>query len=94
MSKEEKHVLFKKIDDNKDERERKAREDGKDWCSFGSHAVEKEEMIFCAVEELGLQRCIPGQQKHNACINHFSRFIVPHHNRGLNSRCFNFETVF
>ena len=68
-------------DENTQKRKEKALESGLDWCAHGSHAVEKDEMIFCPVEDLELTRCIPGRIRHHACIKHFEQYIKPHHDR-------------
>lgn len=81
LSKEEKSAYHKRTDANKAKRKQKAFDDGRDWCAHGSHAVNKEDMIFCPVDDLGIVGCIPGKTRHHACIRHFSAYIAPHRAR-------------
>lgn len=60
MSKDAKRNRTEQIDKNKMDRRDSALESSdKDWCKYGGHAVDKQEMIFCPIQDLGLQE--PGQ---------------------------------
>lgn len=65
-------------DRNKMARKQRALDEGLEWCAFGSHKVSTEDMIFDAVEDLGLDLCIPGRRRHHACIKHFHAYHLAH----------------
>lgn len=62
-------------DDRNDRlREEEAIRNGKDFCRWGNHVVDKQDMIFCPVEDLNLYDCRAGRVRHHACMLHYEKF--------------------
>ena len=76
MSKDAKRSRTEQIEQNKmDRRDTALASSDKDWCKYGGHTVDKQDMIFCPIQDLGLKDtyCQPGQMRRCACKNHFQQ---------------------
>ena len=63
--------------ENKMARKKKVLEEGMDYCEFGSHAVDRSEMIFCPAVDLGITdfKGKLGRVRRGACKAHYQRVL-------------------